>query len=234
MREANTDNTAIIIANYNHGEHLTELIRQINKYFEYKKIYVIDDKSTDNSVEIIKNIPINIFVQKKNKGKGGALKTGFKHAIEDGFEYAITIDADLQHNPDSLMKFIEKQKENNSQLVIGSREISRKKMPFMRVMSNKITSKIVSFLVHQKITDSQSGYRLYDLKSFNIENLLTDRYQFETEIVFEIVKNGGKIDSIPIETIYSGQTSHISHLRDIKYFIDVVLEYWKKRKWRKN
>ncbi|MEA1973115.1 MAG: glycosyltransferase family 2 protein [Candidatus Cloacimonadota bacterium] len=235
MKKAKIENTAVIIANYNHGKYIKKLVSDINQFFPFPHIYIVDDCSTDNSLRIIESLiskKINILKHKRNFGKGATIKTGFYQTIEDGFDFAITIDADLQHQPKYLTQFMKKQNNRNSQLVIGARDICFKKMPFMRVLSNKITSSIVSIVTQRKILDSQSGYRLYDLSSFNLNKLVSNRYQFETEIILEIVKNSGRINFVDIETIYSGEISHISHLRDIKYFIEVIVKNFVNN-WRK-
>jgi hypothetical protein len=108
--------------------------------------------------------------------------------------------------------------------VIGKRDFSRDKMPLPRIASNATTSKIVSIFTQQKILDSQSGYRLYNLNFIKDFQFKTKRYQFETEVIIKIAKAGGLIDFVPIDTIYDGQKSYISHLRDIKNFVNIVLQ----------
>ena len=96
-------------------------------------------------------------------------------------------------------------------------------MPFPRIMSNKLTSLIVSISTTRKILDSQSGYRLYDLNMIKEIDLISQKYQFETEVIIKLAKQNGRINFVSISTVYSGQKSHISHLRDIWNFIKVVL-----------
>ena len=95
-------------------------------------------------------------------------------------------------------------------------------MPFARVMSNNITSCIVSCISNKKIYDSQSGYRLYDLDYFMTNEIKTDLYQMETEILLNFIKKDAKISHVEIPVIYHDEESHISHCRDIKNFIKII------------
>jgi len=221
--KADWQNTAVVVPIYNAEEHLSELFTRIMKYFPRKQIFAVDDASTDNSISICKEMAVNIIPVKENQGKGNALREGFAAAFEEGYKFAFSIDSDLQHLPEDFPAFIAKQNEQEVNLVIGKRDFSRAKMPFPRICSNATTSKIVSMFTQQKILDSQSGYRLYDLDLISRFDFRTKRYQFETEVIMKIAKAGGLIEFIPIDTIYNDEKSHISHLRDIKNFVNVVL-----------
>ncbi len=221
--KADWQNTAVVIPIYNSEEHLSELFERILNFFPKEQIFAIDDASTDNSKSVCRKFLVNSISVEENMGKGNALQEGFSAAYEKGFHFAFSIDSDLQHLPEDFPAFIAKQNEQEVSLVIGKRDFSRDKMPFPRICSNATTSKIVSMFTQQKILDSQSGYRLYDLDLIQQFNFRTKRYQFETEVIIKVAKAGGLIDFIPIDTIYNGEKSHISHLRDIKNFVNVVL-----------
>ncbi len=122
-----------------------------------------------------------------------------------------------------MPKFIAKQNENEADLVIGMREFSPDIMPVHRVMSNTITSKIVSLVAGKNILDSQSGYRLYSLDKLAGLKFVSNRYQFETEVILKLAKLESQIEFVPIPTIYNGQESHISNFRDIGNFVKIVI-----------
>lgn len=221
--KADWKNTAVIIPIYNSEKYLPELFNRVSKYFSIKSVFAINDASIDNSAEICKNYDLNFADIEENRGKGNALQVGFNLARKAGFKFAFTIDSDLQHEPEEFSKFLEKQNQEDFQLVIGSRNFGRKHMPFQRIMSNKLTSWVVSKTSKQKILDSQCGFRLYDLQILKGMDFQTKRYQFETEVILKIAKRAGKIDFVPIETIYNGQESYISAIRDVRNFIKIVL-----------
>ncbi len=221
--KADWKNTAVIVPIYNSSKYLEELFRRIFEYFPAESVFAINDASTDNSARICEMSGVKLINIPINKGKGNALNIGFEKAITDGFKFAFSIDSDLQHKPEDFPGFLEKQNKDEIDLLIGRRIFSNNKMPFARTCSNSITSKIVSIITKQKILDSQCGFRLYNLDSIKDFKFRTKRYQFETEVILKLAKAGGKTGFIDIETIYDGQKSYISHLRDIKNFIKIVV-----------
>lgn len=220
--KANFRNTAVIIPMFNVEDYLNKLLSELKKFFPVSQIYAVDDASEDNTSKLCLDNKIHLVTLNKNQGKGNALQVGFQNVIKDNFDFAFTIDGDLQHNPLHIPDFINSQNENNFDIVIGKRDFNRIHMPITRIFSNFLTSKIVSFLTKTEIPDSQCGYRLYNLQLIKAMIFRTKRYQFETEIIIKTVKAHGKIGSIPIETIYNEQKSYISHWRDIKNFVDVI------------
>ena len=230
MKESNFNNTLIIIPIYNCEKHLSELFSRIKAVSEDCQILWINDGSTDNSLIIIKKHQIeDAWVNRmkfidlgRNRGKGYALKMGFIQAQRKGFQYVITMDADLQHEPALIPNFIKTQNLFEANLVIGFRNFNFRNMPFTRVFSNSITSSIVSHVTDKKILDSQSGFRLYDLNFFDEKEIKTDRYQMETEILLKFIKKGARICHTEIPVIYRNEKSHISHFRDIVNFVKVV------------
>lgn len=222
--KANWQNTAVVIPVYNSENYLPQLFDRVLKYYSTHQIFAVNDASEDNSLQICKKFDLNLIDVPQNTGKGNALQEGFEAAGRKGFNFAFSIDSDLQHKPEDFEKFLKKQNEEEADLVIGKRDFSRDKMPLPRIASNATTSRIVSIFTQQKILDSQSGYRLYNLDFIKDFKFKTKRYQFETEVIIKIAKAGGLIDFVPIDTIYDGQKSYISHLRDIKNFVNIVLQ----------
>jgi glycosyltransferase involved in cell wall biosynthesis len=221
--KADWANTAVVIPVFNSEPYIDELLKRILKFFPKEQVFAVNDASTDKSQFRCELAGVNLININQNTGKGNALIQGFNTSRKEGFIFAFSIDSDLQHKPEDFPAFLQKQNEEEADLVIGKRDFSREKMPFPRICSNATTSKIVSMFTQQRILDSQSGFRLYNLEIMNDLKFRSKRYQFETEVIIKIAKAGGIIDFIPIETIYDGQVSHISHLRDIKNFVNIVL-----------
>ncbi|HPR17984.1 MAG TPA: glycosyltransferase family 2 protein [Candidatus Cloacimonadota bacterium] len=221
--KADWKNTAVVIPIFNSEKYLDELFERTFKFFSRDQVFAVNDASTDHSYDICRSQRVNLLNISENTGKGNALQIGFAAAAEGGFHFAFSIDSDLQHKPEDFALFLQKQNEEEADLVIGKRDFSSSKMPLPRICSNATTSKIVSIFSQQKILDSQSGFRLYNLDTIRRFNFRTKRFQFETEVILKIAKIGGMIDFVSIDTIYNGQKSYISHLRDIKNFVNVVL-----------
>jgi glycosyltransferase involved in cell wall biosynthesis len=201
--------------------HLSELFLRIYAISQKCHILCINDGSTDNSLEIIRHHHVNYIHFDTNNGKGYALKVGMAYAKKNGYKFALTLDADLQHDPFYIINFFRTQRKELSDLVIGMRRFSFSNMPFFRVLSNYLTSNIISYIVKKDIFDSQSGFRLYKLKFFDEADIYSDRFQMESEILLHYAKSDAKISYAEIPVIYDAQRSNISHIRDTINFIKV-------------
>lgn len=226
LMDADKDNTAVILPVYNSEKHLNPLITQLLEHFPANQIIAIDDGSSDNSARICRSTGITLIAFEQNRGKGAALLAGMKNAFKAGYKFAITIDSDEQHKPCHLPEFITRQQQTKAAMIIGKRDFNPRIMPLSRIWSNKLTSFMVSITVRQRVADSQCGYRLYYLKPVMDMDLVSTRYQFETEILLKITRAKYLIADTDIETVYGEETSHINHLRDIKNFINILLSHW--------
>ncbi len=206
-------NKYIIIPAYNPSKILYELLKDIKSESNIF-ILIIDDGSLNpinfdmNDIKIIRN--------KKNQGKGAALKRGFKWGLENDFKYAITIDSDGQHPVSKLNEFIDV--EDSYDFVFGKRTFSND-MPLHRRISNYLTSLLVSLRINNKIYDSQCGYRRYNILKIKPKNYLENRFMFETEILLKLINKKTKIKHISIPTIYNNEPSNINNILTTYNFI---------------
>ena len=217
-------NILILIPSHNDSDHLPELIRRIQQ-ITTSTILIIDDGS-DKPIHL-SDANVKIHRNKSNLGKGGALKNGFNYASENGFSHVITMDSDLQHDPDKLIDFMEFDK--RYELVCGQRIID-KQMPLHRQLSNKLTSWILSILCGQQVYDSQCGYRRYSIQSIIDLHCRENGFQFESEVLIKLSRRGASIGHVIIPTIYGNETSSIRNVQDTFKFIKLILgSLWLKR-----
>ncbi len=210
----------VAIPAFNAGHTLDTVLAGVRKHLPREQILVINDGSSDDTTDCAKRNCARLLVHEKNLGKGAALKTAFKYVLrETAAQAVITLDADGQHSPDEIPKFIQNFRQEKSDLVIGARDFTLKAMPLFRLMSNLITSKLLSLKAGQTIPDSQSGYRLYSRWLLQKLELQTNGYETESEIIIQASRGNFKLDFVPIETIYNGATSHIRGFRDVTRFI---------------
>lgn len=186
-------------------------------------IIVIDDGSTDATADIAEKKGAIVIKNETNRGKGASLKRGFEYTLKLDYESVITIDADGQHNPESIKDFIATQEKTSADIVIGNRMRNTENMPLVRIATNRFMSWLISQASKQNIPDTQCGFRLIQKDILKNITLLASRYDMESEILIEAAKKGYKIESLPIETIYQGEKSQIHPVRDTLRFIKTYL-----------
>ena len=213
----------ILIPAYNSERYIDDLFDRLDKMDLLDKVIVLNDGSTDNTLSICKNRKITVLSNKKNKGKGSALKLGFEYVAKNGIDYFLTIDSDLQHDVKFIPDFIKKYEKSKADIIIGNRLGDTRTMPAERIFSNRTTSFIVSLLAKQKIPDSQSGYRLIKTQVVKDIVLNSDKFDMESELLIKAGRKGAVIKSIPVSALYEGAHSSISVVRDTYRFIRLVI-----------
>ncbi len=213
--------TCAVIPFYNEEENISKIISSVAKYVDL--IIVVNDGSTDKSTEkIIPTDKLILINHKTNLGKGKALKTGFLKSIELKTEITLTLDADLQHAPEYIPKFISELKTYDA--IIGNRLHNKKGMPAHRRLSNFLTSKLLGIKTGQKILDSQSGYRAF--RTEILKDILPEYQGFEaeSEMIVKLLKNNYKLGFVNIPTIYGNEKSKMRGWQTIKGFVKVLLD----------
>jgi glycosyltransferase involved in cell wall biosynthesis len=218
----------VLIPAYNASLTISELIEKTLKFVSKNNIVVVDDGSQDQTFTTAQTAGAVVLKHDKNKGKGEALKTGFRYALRKNYYALLTLDADLQHDPGSIRDFLKKANENFEGIIIGTREINLKKMPFARWLTNNLTSVILSILSGQTIRDSQSGYRLISTQVLKKVKLKAKKYDLESELLVKAGRMGFRIDAVPIKTIYHGGRSFINPFVDTGRFIKLM---WRSLWW---
>lgn len=219
----------IIIPVYNSPDHLTDLLNRISLLGKdipdwQLSLLIVDDGSTP-PVANFSDIPnLSILYHHSNLGKGAALKSGFSYFMDNpSISAIITLDADLQHPPEHIPDFLRAFQGNAGDIIIGSRRRDPKVMPPHRMLSNYLTSKIISFMAGQKIHDSQCGYRLYSRRALEKIQAGENRFHLESEF---LIRGGWAqltVGHVDIPTIYNGAPSAIRHLPDTLNFISLIL-----------
>lgn len=212
----------VIIPTYNNGQTLEAMIRGVLAFTD--QVIAVNDGSTDGTRHILENFPgLNTLHLKKNKGKGFAIRQGFKEALKQGFSYAITIDSDGQHRPEDLPRFIEKIEKEPGALIIGSRNLKQAGIPGGTTFGNRFSNFWTWVETGYKLPDTQSGYRLYPLKGLGKTRLLTNRFEFEIEVLVRSAWKGIPITSIPVSVIYPPKKERVSHFRPFIDFARISL-----------
>jgi glycosyltransferase involved in cell wall biosynthesis len=185
-------------------------------------VIVVDDGSTDSTADRAREAGATVLEQRPNQGKGAALRTGFRRAVEDGAEAILTLDADGQHDPAEIPAFLAAWSvDPRPDLVIGARNF--RAMPPIRRLSNEVGGRAFSWAVGRPVPDNQSGFRLVSRRLAEA-TLSSDEhgFAFEVEQITTCIRMGGTIAWVPIRTIYAGAPSHIRPLAHLREFIRIV------------
>lgn len=216
-------NYCIIIPTYNNQYTLLDIVERSLKVCPH--VIVVNDGSTDSTSQKLEQLGnrINIISYLPNRGKGYALKKGLLYARKRGFDYAITLDSDGQHLPEEAFHLIAlaEQKPNDKILVVGARNLTADGMPNANTFANKLSNFWFHIQTGEKLPDTQTGYRLYQLNALPCMKLVTNRYESELELLVLSAWNGVRILSTPISVIYPEE--RVSHFRPFIDFMRIAL-----------
>ncbi|MFX0170170.1 MAG: glycosyltransferase family 2 protein [Candidatus Hodarchaeota archaeon] len=201
-----------IIPAYQESRAINRVVTLAQKYCN--RVIVVDDGSTDGTGKIAQEGGATVLTHPSNKGKGAALRTGFEYALKQNFDVIVTIDGDLQHNPHSIPRFLNKIQDDYD-IVVGSRYSTQsEEMPFIRKLSNLLTTQALRLFFKIPVTDSQSGYRAFKKSVLELIPIRDDGFSAETEILIDAQRAGFRIGEVPIATNYGDEESKIRARRD--------------------
>lgn len=210
----------VIIPTYNNAKTLAAVIEGCKQYCA--DVWVINDGSTDGTRALLETIPgITVLHQPENRGKGTALRRAFHEAGERGFAYAVTIDSDGQHDPEDLWVFAQALQQEPGPVYIGARNMGQQTIPGKSKFGHKNSNFWFWVETGSKAEDTQSGYRLYPLKTVNSIRLLTWRYEFEIEVIVRAAWKDVPVKFVPVRVYYP--EDRVSHFRPFRDFLRVTL-----------
>lgn len=207
----------VVIPTYNNDGTIAAVVSEALK--ECNDVIVVNDGSTDHTSKILHSIEgLTIVEYAKNHGKGYALKCGFKRALQMDFSYAITLDGDGQHYPNDIHKFLKANQEHPGALILGTRQLGGIERTKGSSFANKFSNFWFYLQTGRKLSDTQTGYRLYPLKKLHGLNLLTSRYEAELELLVFASWHGVGLVPIDINVYYPPRELRVSHFRPGKDF----------------
>ncbi|GAB2770235.1 hypothetical protein GCM10010465_15000 [Actinomadura fibrosa] len=215
----------ILIPTYNNAGTLKRVVGEVLGYTE--NVLVINDGSTDNTSKILEDFSgVEKLEIPVNKGKGNALRLGFKAAELMGYNYAISMDSDGQHFPDDLPVFLdaleERQPTDPDLLVIGSRKMDHPSVPDKSSFGNRCSSFWFQVETGVDLQDTQCGYRLYPLNTVNHLNLTTSRFELEIEVIVKAAWEGVDVKNLPVKVLYDPE-ERVTHFRPFQDVVRITL-----------
>jgi glycosyltransferase involved in cell wall biosynthesis len=212
-----------LIPAYNEATRVRDVVTGARAYLP---VLVVDDGSADATDKVAEEAGASVLRQVRNQGKGAALRTGFRWVLDRDYEAALTLDADGQHDPNEIPKFVRAHSDRQADLIIGARDFDQ--IPWVRRLANTLGRWTFSWALGQPVLDNQSGYRLISRRL--LEATLSSResgFEFEVEMIVTCVERGYVLEWVPIRTIYAGEKSHINPLKHVYHFLRVV---WQTRR----
>ncbi|MBM3250209.1 MAG: glycosyltransferase family 2 protein [Candidatus Omnitrophica bacterium] len=213
--------TCIIIPTYNESREISGIVRSIRQYG--LDCLVVDDGSEDNTAKIARESGALLIESTQNEGKGASLIKGFDYALSNGYDAVVTMDGDGQHLPEEINSFLRLAEASDSAILIGNRMHKTRNMPLVRVATNKFMSWLISGVAGQNIPDTQCGFRLIKKEVLQKVRLSTAKYETESELLIKASRQGFKIESVPIKSVYVGEISRIHPVLDSLRFIRFII-----------
>ena len=198
---------------YNEESHIESLVKSSQNHVD--TVIVCDDASTDNTAFMAKKAGAVVISHKTNKGYGAAIISLFNYARENNADVMVTLDGDGQHDPDQIPLLLNTITQHNVDVVIGSRFLnSNTESPGYRKTGIKIITSAVNYGTDLKVSDSQSGFRVYSKNAINEIHPTENGMSVSTEILLKISNKKLSLAEIPITVSYDGDTSEhnpVSH-----------------------
>jgi len=191
-----------------------DVVRKTRRQIE--DVVVIDDGCSDRTADVARAEGATVLRHDVNRGKGASLKSGFAYAREHGYDAVITLDADGQHLPSEIPKILEAWKESGADLVIGGRAHLFDHMLPRRRMANRFSAWAIAKAAGTRVSDSQSGFRLYTARLIREVELRSDGFDMESEVIIRAGVRKMRIIVTPVDLgfIDGLSTSHYRPLGD--------------------
>ncbi|MBW2569571.1 MAG: glycosyltransferase family 2 protein [Deltaproteobacteria bacterium] len=221
------EKTLIVIPACNEEKNIAGVINGIKNVIPDADILVVNDGGEDRTEEIAMKLGVLVISLPYNMGYGTALQTGFKFALKKGYEYAIQIDADGQHDPEDIPKLLNEVFNNKADVIIGSRFLGNGnyKASFIRRIGMLFFANLTSLIIGEKITDPTSGYQA--VNKHGLQFYAGDYYPVDfpdADVIIMLHRAGLKIKEIPV-TMYPGAQGKSMHsgLKPVYYIFKMFL-----------
>jgi glycosyltransferase involved in cell wall biosynthesis len=192
------------------------------------KVVLVDDKSSDRTIEVAQKLNLKVFAHDKNKGYGGNQKTCYKEALTMGGNIIIMLHPDYQYDPRLITAMASLIAEDVYDVVIASRIIGstalKGGMPLYKYISNRFLTMLENLIIGEKVSEYHTGYRAFSdtvLKKLPLENN-SDDFVFDNQMLLQCFYYDFKVGEISCPTKYEADSSSINFRRSLKYGLEVI------------
>jgi glycosyltransferase involved in cell wall biosynthesis len=220
----------VVIPAYEAANSIGDVVRRAQCFLP--RVVVVDDGSTDATGLRAEEAGARVLSHRANRGKGAALRTAFQRLHEEALEGIITLDADGQHDPADIPRFVETFRRTGADLIVGSRETAFPRMSRGRRFGNRFSSSALFFFSGLRIADSQSGFRFYSGAFLKGVSLRAEAYDAEMELLLKAAAGGYRVTSLPLTNVIAdGRAgSHYRPWLDTYRICACVLRYALRRR----
>ncbi|MGX4588179.1 glycosyltransferase family 2 protein [Paenibacillus chitinolyticus] len=227
MQHSQSDKSMLIIVPaYNEAGQIVQVINNIRTHVPHADIVVVNDGSKDDTLERARQTGVAVLNLPYNLGIGGAVQTGYRYALSGGYDMAVQIDGDGQHDPAELYKLMQALSQSGADMAVGSRFLNKQgyQSTRTRLIGIRFLSILVSWLTGRKATDTTSGFRLCGRRAIA---LFADHYPTdypEVEAIILLHKHGLRFVECPV-SMHPRLCGHssITALKSVYYMIKVTL-----------
>jgi len=198
------------------------VIERARRYAD--EVIAVDDGSRDGTAAIAVERGARVILHQRNRGKGAALRTGFKEALSIGSDIVVTLDADGEHDPNEIPRLVEPIRRGDADIVIGTRVYCDSRSPLLRRLSRRVSTIVLRALFGIKVSDAQSGFRSFSRRALEEIEFENDSFMAESEILIDAAAKGLKIDEIPITYVHIGGEFPV--LKESLIFILLCIRRW--------
>lgn len=205
-----------VIPTYQNAKTLLKVVADVHRVVD--TVFVVDDGSNDGTAALLDKAtgnerPEKVLTHPKNCGKGAALKTGLTYARQQGFRYAVTVDADGQHRADDIPALLKAVEEEPDTIAIGSRGLQHENMPAKSTFANRFSNFWFALQTLQRLPDTQSGLRIYPLQRLHGLRWMSARYEAELTLLVFSAWAGVKLLPVPVSVYYPPRDQRVTHFR---------------------
>ena len=215
-----------VIPTYQNAKTLLKVVADVHRVVD--TVFVVDDGSNDGTAALLDKAtgnerPEKVLTHPKNCGKGAALKTGLTYARQQGFRYAVTVDADGQHRADDIPALLKAVEEEPDALAIGSRGLQHENMPAKSTFANRFSNFWFALQTLQRLPDTQSGLRIYPLRRLHGLRWMSARYEAELTLLVFSAWAGVKLLPVPVSVYYPPRDQRVTHFRPGRDFTRISM-----------
>jgi glycosyltransferase involved in cell wall biosynthesis len=226
-KKSDKPKVAIVMTAFNVSTVLPKTIEELPQGCS-DEIFLIDDCSEDNTAEVAKELGLTVLSHETNRGYGGGQKTGYLECIRQDFDAVVLVHGDNQYDPSQAPLFVSKIVDENYDVVTGTRmiigDVLSNGMPLWKYLPNRFLTALENMTFGTDLSDYHNGYRAYSvnfLRKVPLE-LLSEKFDFDTDIIIQAAIRGAKIGEIPHTTRYNDENSQMPFLKGVVYGLSIL------------